>query len=425
MATRPIPRRRFLTRLAAGAATVSIVPRHVLGAGQTAPSDRIGLGYIGVGRICQGHLSWGGGSADVRVVAVCDLDANRLEAARKRFKDCAGYGDYRELLARSDIDAVFVTTPDHWHVPASLHAVQAGKDVYVEKPLTLTIAEGRVLADAVKRYGRVLQVGSQQRSDGQFRHACELVRNGKIGEVKTIQVGISGEPEGKICPPEPVPKELNYEMWLGQASWKPYTENRVHPRKGYDRPGWLRIQDYGAGMITGWGAHHLDIAQWGLGTELSGPVGIEGQATFPKDGIWDVAMTFHIEYTYANGVKLICDNKLPNGVRFEGSEGWVFIARGSEKASPDALLKWTAGPKDVHLYRSNNHHGNFVECIRTRRQPIASVEIGHRSATVCHLGHISTLVNRKLRWDPMKERFIDDPEADRLLSRPMREPWRL
>ncbi|MCY3020808.1 MAG: Gfo/Idh/MocA family oxidoreductase [Planctomycetota bacterium] len=426
MAARQIPRRTFLTRFAVGAATVSIVPRSVLGGpGQVPPSERIGLGFVGVGRICQGHLSWAAASPDIHVVAVCDLDSNRLEAARKKFADCVGCGDYRELLARNDIDAVLIATPDHWHVPVAVHAARAGKDIYVEKPLSLTIAEGRILSDTVRRYGRVLQVGSQQRSDTLFRHACELVRNGKIGELKTIQVGISGEPQGKLCPPEPVPQELNYEMWLGQAPFKPYTENRVHPRKGFDRPGWLRILDYGSGMITGWGAHHLDIAQWGLGTETSGPVEIIGTATFPKDGIWDVAMTFHMEYTYPRGVKMICDSSLPNGVRFEGTDGWVFITRGSEKAGNEALLKWVAGPKDIHLYRSTNHHGNFVECIRTRRDPIASVEIGHRSATMCHLGHIATLVNRTLRWDPVQEHFIDDPEADRLLSRPMREPWRL
>jgi predicted dehydrogenase len=419
-------RRGFLSGLAASAATVSVLPRSVFaGAGQIAPSDRIGIGFIGVGRIAQGHLNYFGSSPETRVVAVSDLDANRREAARKRFTECGAYKDFREMLARPDVDAVLIATPDHWHVPAALHAVRAGKDVYIEKPLSLTIEEGRVLSDAVRRYGRVLQVGSQQRSDGMFRHACELARNGKLGTIQTVEVGLPADGPGKPWKPEPVPAELDYEMWLGQAPSQPYTEERVHPQKGFGRPGWLCIRDYGSGMITGWGAHHLDITQWGLGTELSGPVSVEGRATFPATGLFDCPTWFHIEYTYASGVKAICDNKLTTGVRFVGTDGWVFVTRGSEKASADALLKWSAGANDVQLYKSRDHHANFIECIRSRRAPVAAVEIGHRSATVCHLGWLAMTLERKLQWDPAKECFVNDAEADRLRSRPMRPPWTL
>ena len=422
-----VSRRGFLAsagKIVAGAATLTIIPREVLG-GPGAPSERIGFGFVGVGRMAQGHLSHFGRSNQVQVRAVCDVDANRREAATKRFNDCAAYGDFRELLAREDVDAVVIATPDHWHVPVAIAAARAGKDFYVEKPLTLTISEGRALSDAVRRYGCVAQVGSQQRSDGRFRHSCELVRNGRIGELKTVEVGFGADPGGKVWPPERVPEQLDYDFWLGQAPWKPYTGNRVHPQRGYGRPGWLRIRDYGSGMVTGWGAHHLDIAQWGIGAEGSGPVEVSGRATYPTDGLWDVATEFRYEYRYASGARVACSNSFRNGIKFVGTKGWVFVTRGRADAEPKSLLKSVIGPNELHLYRSEGHHANFLNCVRSRREPVAPIENGHRSATVCHLGHIATLLERPLRWDPGKERFVGDPEADRMISRPMREPWTL
>ena len=293
--------------------------------------------------------------------------------------------------------------------------------------MSLTIEEGRVLSDLVKRYDRVFQIGSQQRSDARFRQACELVRNGRIGKLTTVKVGFGTDPGMGPEPVMPVPKELNYDMWLGPAPWAPYTEKRVHPRKGYGRPGWLRITDYGAGMITGWGSHHNDIAQWGMGTEFTGPVEILGRAEFPQDGLWDVHGPFHIEYTYAGGVKVICADNKENkqGVVFEGTEGSVYVRRGHIEAQPASLLEETIGPEGTKLYVSNNHKGNFYECVKSRAETIAPAEVAHRSCSVCLLGQIGMQLGRKLQWDPAAEQFVGDPEANRLLSKPMRGPWQL
>jgi predicted dehydrogenase len=309
----------------------------------------------------------------------------------------------------------------------AIAAAQAGKDIFLQKPLSLTIREGRAVSDAVRRYNRVFQVGSQQRSERRFRFACELVRNGRIGKLHTVKVGFGTDPGTDPQPPMPVPDWLDYDMWLGQAPWVAYTEMRVHPQKGYGRPGWLRIRDYGAGMITGWGSHHLDISHWGMGTEYTGPVEVEGRAEFPRDGLWDVHGPFHIEYTYANGVKLICaDNKTnKQGILFEGSDGWVYMRRGAIDANPKSLLEETTGSNETKLYESNNHKGNFYECVKTRGQTVAPVEVGHRSCSACLLGDIAMVLGRRLRWDPDKEEFIGDAEANRMLSRPMRSPWSL
>ncbi|MGE5295853.1 MAG: Gfo/Idh/MocA family oxidoreductase, partial [Solirubrobacterales bacterium] len=359
-----LSRRDFLRHSAAVGAAVAfpaIVPASVFGA--AAPSERIAVGCIGVGRMGTGDLTEALGIKDVQVVAVCDLDSRRVQIAQKRvdsfyaehnpggqYKGCAAYGDFRELLARGDIDAVQISTPDHWHTIPTIEAAKAGKDIFLQKPLSLTITEGRLVSDTVRRYGRIFQIGSQQRSDSRFRQACELVRNGRIGKLHTIKVGFGTDPGCGPQPEMPVPANLNYDMWLGPAPWAPYTEERVHPQNSLtDRPGWLRISDYGAGMITGWGSHHLDIAHWGMGTEFTGPVEIEGRAEFPKSGLWDVHGDFHIEYTYANGVKVIAaDEKVhKNGVRFEGDKGWVFVTRGAIDAEPKSLLQETIGPGET------------------------------------------------------------------------------
>lgn len=436
-------RREFLksaTAVVAGTTLLgpTVVPSRVFGA--ESPSNRIAAGFIGVGRMGLDDLREVLGFKQAQVVAVCDVDSKRANHAKQlveahygrqsssqTYKGCAAYRDFMELVERKDIDAVLIATPDHWHVVPAIAAAKANKDIFLQKPLSLTIEEGRVLSDTVRRYGRVFQVGSQQRSESKFRVACELVRNGRIGELQTVKVGFGTDPATGCEPPMPVPEWLDYDMWLGPAPYAAYTEKRVHPQKGYGRPGWLRIRDYGAGMITGWGSHHNDIAQWGMGTEYTGPVEIEGEAEYPKDGLWDVHGKFRIEYTYANGVKVICaDNgKNKQGVLFEGSEGWVYVKRGSIDAYPKSLVTSTIGPDETHLYQSNNHKGNFFECMKSRAETIAPVEIAHRSCTLCLLGEIAMRLGRKLKWDPQNERFINDTEADRMLSRPMRSPWHL
>jgi len=427
-----IGRRAFLKAAVATLAGPYVVPCSVFG--KAAPSNTLTMGCIGVGR--RGMAAMRSFLDLVRVVAVCDVDANRAANAKAtverhyaerlgkgRYVGCDAHHDFRDLVVRSDIDTCLIATPDHWHVLPALAAARHGKDIYVEKPLTLTIAEGRVLADTVRRYGVVLQVGSQQRSDSRFRHACELARNGRVGKIHTVTVGIGTDPGCAPQPVMPVPKGLDYDFWLGPAPWAPYTEKRVHPQKGYSRPGWLRITDYSGGMMTGWGSHHNDIAQWGLGTEYTGPVEIRGNGAFPRDGLWDVHGKFHVEARYASGVRLIITSDAPNGVRFEGDEGWVFVTRGRIAAQPKSLLDETIGPREIHLYRSNNHVQNFVDCVRTRQDPIANVEVGHRSATVCHLGNIAMWLGRTLRFDPVAETFPDDATARAMLRRSSRAPW--
>ena len=451
-------RREFLAAAGkgVGAASVvagfpSIVPSSVLGA--FAPSNRINIGAIGNGRISRGHDLPGLWKYDsARIMAACDLDSHRVEDARtlindyyskktgKKYDGVTTYGNYRELLANKDVDAVVISTPDHWHALIAIHAVQAGKDVYLQKPASLTIAEGRALSDAVHRSGRIFQIGSQQRSSPQFRYAAELVRNGRIGQLRTVQIGLPGDPAGEEEPTMPVPKNLNYDMWLGSTPVVPYTEKRVHPQAGYDRPGWLRCEQFGAGMITGWGAHHIDSAHWGMDTEYTGPVEIWGTAEFPKSGLWDVHGPFRTEALYGNGVHMIVSGDFPNGIRFEGTDGWIFVSRGNETvtasdpvaklqdsqalaASDPKIIKSVIGPDEIHLYDSKDHHGNWLDSIRSRQQPIAPVEVAHRACSACLLHHMAMKLKRKLYWDPSRERFKNDDEANGMLSRPQRPPY--
>ncbi|OHB63539.1 MAG: oxidoreductase [Planctomycetes bacterium RBG_13_50_24] len=439
--THVVTRRQFLKGSAVAATgflVPTIVPASVFGA--DAPSNRITIGFVGVGRMGSDDMRELLGFEEAQIVAVCDVDTNRVRNAQKTveahyakqnsggtYEGCRTYGDYRELVTQDDIDAVCVATPDHWHALPAIAAAKAGKDIFLQKPLTLTIREGRVLSDIVRRYNRIFQVGSQQRSDARFHHACELVRNGRVGKLHTVRVGFGTDPGTGPEPPMPVPDNLDYDFWLGPAPWAAYTEKRVHPQKDYDRPGWLRIAAYGAGMITGWGAHHNDIAQWGMGTEYTGPVEIQGQTEYPKDGLWDVHGDFSIEYTYANGVKVICTDNIKNkqGVVFEGSEGWVYVRRGFIDAQPKTLLDSTIGSDEIRLCKSDNHKSNWLECIKSRAETIAPVEIGHRSCTVCLLGEIAMRLGRKLKWDPDTEQFVGDDQANRMLWRPMRSPWKL
>lgn len=424
-----ISRRDFLKRTALAAAPVALagttmVPSSVLGA--AAPSNRITIGCIGLGS--QGVWNMQGlmSKPQAQVLAVCDVDANHLERAQRTagLDEKSAYTDYRELLARDDIDAVVVSTPDHWHVPISIAAAKAGKDIYCEKPLTLTIAEGRALCSTVERYGRVFQTGSQQRSDSRFRFACELVRSGRIGKLQTIHVQIpkNSRPNPLDWQAEPVPPHLDYDMWLGPAPWAPYTKMRCHYSFRF-------ILDYSGGQITNWGAHYLDIAQWANGTDRTGPVEILGRGEFPKTGLFTTATKVYVEYTYDNGVKLICTTRPADigdgNIKFEGSKGWVYVDRSGIDAYPKSILTSKIAPHGIHLYHSTDHGQNFLNCVKLRKNCAADVEIGHRSASLCHLGNIAMLLGRKLKWDPGKERFIDDEAANRMLARSMRAPWRL
>ncbi len=435
------------TFLKAAAVIPTIVPARVFGA-----NDRINVGAIGVGRISRGHDMPGIWKYDhARIMAVCDLDANRVQSAKtlvngyytkktgKPYDGVATYGDYRELLANKDIDAVVISTPDHQHAQLAVDAVRAGKDVYLQKPASLTISEGRFMADAVKESGRILQIGSQQRSWKQFHRACELVRNGRIGDVKHVEIGLPGDPSGPDAPPMPVPAGFNYDAWLGSTPEVYYTEIRVHPQKGFGRPGWLRCEQFGAGMITGWGAHHIDTAHWGMNTELTGPVEIWGTAEFPKSGLWDVHGPFKTEARYANGMTMAISGELPNGIKWIGTKGWIFVTRdelvtASDPGSPakkgppitasdPKILDSVIGPNEVHLYKSENQHGNWLDCISSRKAPIAPAEIGHRACSTCLLHHMAMKLKRRLYWDPVKERFKNDDEANKLLSRPQRKSY--
>lgn len=459
--SKKIDRRNFVKNsLKAGAATgfaiagfPTIVPASVFG--KNAPSNKINIGAIGVGRISREHDMAETLKYDrARIMAVCDLDSKRLADGRKYVNDyytkisgapydgVTMYNDHRELLLNKDIDAVLISTPDHSHAYLGIHAVEAGKDVYLQKPASLTIAEGRALSNAVHRTGRILQIGSQQRSSVQFRYAAELVRNGRIGELKKVYVGLPGDPSGEVEADMPIPKNLNYDAWLGSTPYVPYTEKRVHPQHDYSRPGWLRCEQFGAGMITGWGAHHVDSAHWGMDTEYTGPVEISGHADFPKTGLWNVHGLFQTEGVYANGVKMIISNEIPNGIKFEGTEGWIFVSRGNYKASVsdpvqntenaksltasnEKIIKSVIGKNEIHLYKSEEQHGNWLDCIQSRLQPISPVEVGHRSCSTCLLHHIAMKVKRKVYWDPMTERFINDDEANSMLNRPHRFPYEM
>jgi myo-inositol 2-dehydrogenase / D-chiro-inositol 1-dehydrogenase len=428
----------------------TIVPSSVFGSG--APSRLINVGIIGSGRIGRTHDMPGILKHDkmARITAVCDLDTNRLAEGKQFLEEqyakkgislnVRTYPDYREMIQNKELDAIVICTPDHWHAKPAIEAARAGKDVYLEKPTSLTIAEGRAMSDAIMRTGRIFQMGTQQRSWEQFRIACELVRNGRIGRLHTVKIGLPGDPAGKVEPEMPIPKNLNYEMWLGSTPYVYYTENRVHPRKGYDRPGWLRCEQFGAGMITGWGHHHVDIAHWGMDTEYSGPIEIKATAEFPRSGLWDVHGDFQVEAHYATGETMLINGSYPNGIRFEGSDGWIFVTRGDYKVTPSdpksnaangqalsasdpRILKSPIGPDEIHLYRSADHHLNWLECIRTRQATICPVEVGHRGCTTCLLGHIAMKLPRTLYWDPVRERFKNDDEANSHLARAQRWPY--
>lgn len=386
-------------------------------------ANQIRIGCIGVGGQGGSNL----GKVIKNVVAVCDVDKERLGAAKGRVdkannKNCAAHADYRKLLDSKEIDAVVVSTPDHWHALPSIQACQAGKDVYCEKPLTLTVVEGRILVAAARQNNRIVQTGSQQRSEysGRFRLACELVRNGYLGKVHTVKVGLPGVNfKGPSVPDSDPPAALDYDFWLGPAPQRTYNSKRVHYNFRF-------FWDYSGGQMTNWGAHHLDIAQWGLGMDESGPVSIEGKARYNKDGMFEVPEWFELIYQYANGVKVLCGQSYSGGTTFEGEKGSIHVDRGKLTSTPADLVKQPLQETDVRLNSgSSSHHTNWLDCIRTRKLPVCDVEIGHRSATVCHLGNIAIRTGRKISWDPTKEEIVGDPEASAMLHRPYRKPWSL
>lgn len=454
-------RRSFLNtalRGTAGAVVLpSIIPARVLSA--DAPSKKINILQIGCGRIARGMDMPGILKQDAaRMIAVCDLDSIRATDAKRSVEEhyarknlaiqVKAYGDYREALRNPDIDAVAVSTPDHWHSEPVIAAALAGKDIYVQKPLSMTIAEGRAVSDIIRAKGRMFQIGSQQRSGGQFRLACELVRSGRVGKLHTVRIGLPTDPSGGNSAEMPVPPNLNYDVWLGCTPVAPYTEDRVHSqnqnqaRRYGDRPGWLRIESYCLGMITGWGSHHVDIAHWGMDTELTGPISIAGKAEFPTAGLWNVHGSYHIEAKYANGVTMIIDNTFKNGVRFEGTDGWIFVTRGAEHvteknpmptgrsatafvASTDEIIKTPLGEKDVRLHVSPNgdHHLDWITSMLTRKPGATAPEVAHRSTSACALGWIAMKLGRKLTWNPEKEEFSNDETANQMRSRPQRAPY--
>jgi predicted dehydrogenase len=392
------------------------------------PNDQLNFAVIGPGgsragfRQGLGVTRWAASKPGVKVVAACDVDGLHLEEAARAFgSDCRKYKDYRELLAQPDIQCVVIGTPDHWHAQIAIAAMKAGKDVYCEKPLTLTIDEGKKMVKVAKETGRVLQTGSQQRSDARFRLACELVRNGRIGKVKRVVTHLPGGAVGGPFAVQTPPPDFDFDFWLGPAPLADYMPERTHGSFRH----WL---DYSGGMLTDWGAHHNDIAQWGLGMDRSGPVTVEAIGRGPLIGknCYSAFPEFNVTYTYANGVTMLCTNQGENGVDFEGENGSIFVSRGTIRASDDALLSDPLPANAVRLINSNDHMDNFIDAVRTRKAPICDVETGHRSVTVCHLANICLrLGGRKLEWDPVHEVFKNDKEANAMLSRPRRGPWKI
>ena len=443
-----LPRRSFLKRLGsvtAAAGAPWLVPASVFGA--DAPSNRIHVALIGCGNQSRGDLPGVMRYDDVQVVAVCDVNKGSHGYARAehflgrepvrqkvddyyakktragRYKACDAHADFREVLARKDVDAVLVVLPDHWHALAACMAARAGKDVYCQKPLTLTVHDGQAMIKAVRKYSRILQTGSQYRSNERVRRACELVRNGRIGKIERVISIVSGAPvgPGPGWKPMPVPDGFDYEMWLGPAPSAPYHEDRCLYRFRFNL-------DYSGGQVTNTGAHSNDIVQWALGTDGTGPVEFEDvDSIWPPQGhLYNTATTTSFRARYANGVELICRTQKPGfGVRFEGTEGWVQYAQGKVTTHPESLADSRIGPDEIHLPVSKNHYRNFLDCVKSRKEPIEPVEVGHCTACICHVGNIAMQLKRKVRWDPQQERFLNDDEANRMLRRPYREPWHL
>jgi predicted dehydrogenase len=435
MKSRFISRRTLLKSIAAGAAAPYVLAASSLGkeAGQPAPSNRLTMGLVGLGSMGLRHVNGFVQESDLRILAVCDVDAPRRYAAAEVVNkaygntDCAAIHDFRELFARCDIDTVCLAVPDHWHSIVAIQAARAGKHIYGEKPLALTISEGRAMVNEIRRTGCVWETGSWQRSTAHFRRACALVRSGRIGKLQRVLVGIGSGSAIPPQPPMPVPDGFDYNLWLGPAPEAPYTEKRCHWNFRW-------ILDYSGGQVTDWGAHHIDIAHWGMNADNTGPIEVSGTGEFPSNGLWDAAVHFHFVCRYANGVVLevASFDKFPEGVRFIGDGGEVFVSRADLKTQPAGLMREKLGLGEEDLgsggRRGENRQGHrrdFLDCIRNNDEPIAPIEAAHRSITVAHLGNIAMILGRKIRWDPQREEFLDDPTATRMLGRAMRFPWHI
>lgn len=449
-------RRNFINKTALSTAAVvgfpSIVPASVLG--KDAPSNKINIGQIGCGRIARDHdIHDTIRFDDARYIAVCDVDSKRANDAKilvdsfykektgkDNYMDTKIFADYREMLLNKDIDAVVISTPDHWHSQPAMEAALAGKDIYLQKPTSLTVREGQQLQEAVQQKNVILQVGTQQRAMPQFRVAAELVRNGRIGKVHTVKIGLPGDPAGPEAPEMPIPKNLNFDMWLGSTPEVAYTEIGVHPQNDYSRPGWLRQRNYGAGMITGWGQHHYDSAAWGMDTELTGPISVEALAEFPKSGLWNVHGDFLVKHEYANGMTVYTSGGYTNGIKYIGDDGWIFVSRGDYQASASdpvdkeksakalnasdpSILNSEIGENEIHLEKIDDQHGNWLECIKTRKKPISPIEKGHKACVICLISDIAMQFDRKLNWNPDTEMFVNDDEANAMLRREQRKPY--
>lgn len=414
-----------------------LVPARVVGKeGATAANEKMTLGIIGLGERGNGNMRRFLEMDDVQVIAVCDV-AETHRAKAKAFVDdyyentsCAAYNDFQELIARPDLDALVITVPDHWHVLMGIAAARAGKHLYYEKPMGVSVEQAQALRQAVKESKIVFQFGTQQRSSEPFRIACELARNQRMGELKTIYVGSPASFPFPAQPEQPVPPGFDYDRWLGPAPLAPYTYHRCrsyNQKEGYGI--WYHIHDYCLGFIVNWGIHHLDIAQWGNGSELTGPISVEGhRGEFPTEGLANNCMKWELEFQYANGVKMIYtdeNGRCKHGVRFEGPKGWVHVTRSEFYSEPESLVKSPIGPNDIQLPRSDDHHRNFVDAVRKGTKVICPIDVAVKTDMVAQVANIASRLGHKLQWDPEQEQFIGDDEANRMLSRPMREPWTL
>jgi predicted dehydrogenase len=422
--------RRGFVASSAAALTANIFTGRLRGA-----NDRVNVAFIGTGtRGGDGLIPMFLRVADCQCVATCDAFADRREARAQQINDyyagkfgqgtykvCATYADFREMLNRKDIDAVAIATPDHWHVLAALAAVRAGKDIYLEKPLSISVYQEKVLRQELLRTGRVFQYGTQQRSMEHVRHGCELVRNGRIGQVHTVEVLAPCGDRGGSTAPQPIPEGFDYEMWTGPAPMRPYNDDRC--RKPW--PGHYFIYDYCLGFIAGWGAHPLDVAQWGLGTDDISPVEFEGKGFIPKQGLFDAIANWTVRAKYANGVVMDFMDDHINLTKFIGTDGWISISRKELDAEPKSVLDSVVGPSEIHLTASASHAQNFIDCVRSRHLTISPFEAAIRSDAISHLSNIAIRTGRKIRWDPVREEIIDDSEASRMLDRSIRPPWKI
>ena len=432
MFNKPLQTRRAFLRSAVQTGTAfslfHAIPASALGrGGHVAPSNRIVLGCIGMGGQGSSNMRAFLGQPDTQIVAVCDVDKSHLATAKadveKHYSGtCSAYTDFRELCARKDIDAVSMATPDHWHAVTAITALKSGKDVYGEKPLSHCLAEGRSIVETQKRYARVWQTGSWQRSQAHFRQACELVRNGRIGKVVRVEVGLpTGSPSGPVQFKDP-PPELDYEFWLGPSRYAPYCDLRTHWN-------WRWQLDFGGGQLMDWIGHHADIANWGMGWDSTGPVEIQGRGRYPEQGIWNAATEYRFTAKYDGGVEMIVGNatgSLRGGTRWIGQSGsWIWVDRGGIDASTKSLLSQAVGPDEVQFYRSPGHQREFLDCVRSRHLTLCPAETAHRAASIGHLGQIAMLLGRKIRFNPQTEDILEDASASSMLSTPMRSPWRI